>query len=178
MLIVLASPNGYGAEGIYHFTGTVTTFDGQTVEGMLFSQAFEKTGKTSPLPAKIRLNIKNAAGVGQWYEVPLTEVEKIVFNTIKNEGKTNCVVVLKNGKAFSQEDHYLRDLIGEKVFVSSNNPVTGKLGCDQIFGSKIKEIRFHEPFGQVRRDETGRTFPADYEFSPYTGKPMHLQTVD
>lgn len=177
LLLVLTS-QALAEGGRLHFTGTVTTLENQTIEGMSFSEASEKSHVTEPLKAKIELYIKNQAGVGQSYEVPLEDVAKVIFNGRAKEGRGNFVVVMKNGKSFEQQDREANYLLGKSIYVSSRHPITGALSYARIHWYKIKEIRFHALFGQVRKDELGHTFPADYEFSPFTGRPMQLEVVE
>lgn len=178
-LIIFLSVQATAADGMVQFTGSVTTFEDVTVEGMLYSDANPRTMKTKALPAEIKLWLKNQAGVNQHYKVPLTDVEKIIFDDNFNENKirVSCVIVLKNGKNIQQVNRDVDSLLGRVVYVSSRDPITGGLSYARLNLPQIKEIRFHEPFGQVRKDELGHIFPADYEYSPFTGKPMQLQAI-
>jgi hypothetical protein len=178
-ILFVLLPGMAAAETMTSFTGSVTTFDNKTVEGLLCSEVSNDYSKNEPIPDEVKLFIQNSAGQSQSYEISTTDISKVIFSGKKTKhGRTNFVVRLKNGKEFEQLDNRPLLMPDEKIYVSSRNPITGELSFDRIYWTKVKVIRLHEPHGQVRRDELGNIFPADYKYSPFTGKPMDLHSIE
>jgi len=158
------------------FTGTIVTTSDQSVSGMLSID-----NKNTGMPETFQIPLTNQGGTKQTYTINMSDVKKIIFlsSTDCRDNRYKFVIETKNSKSlkptgclsspFNYKDY---------LYVPARHPVTGNLEYAQFGLHKIKEIIFNDTHGEVRVDEFGNTFPLDYEYSPYTGKPMKLKKVE
>jgi len=119
-------------------------------------------------------------GVPTNSRIPVKMVEEIIIeiaDQVKRSGnyvyKLTGTFILDNEKKIHFEKQYDDKFFGDYSIKYQNpDPITGKLSNQGIKYSKVKSIKFKSVNGNLMIDSKGQVYPADYQYSPFTGEKL------
>lgn len=132
---------------------------------------------------------------GQVVDIPLAKIRRIIFAPKPSRvahskkwghncgGPDDAIIFLRDNRRFEVSGIYFDKALsceGQRRGISFkiSDPISGGMKVQGLAYWEIREIRFDEDYGVLRKDGQGRLFPPDYVFSPYTGEEMELVPVN